>query len=157
MKVSPALHGHPDTGCLAYRGHTILYICQQREGEGGIRAVQNIWYFDGNFVFVFDTKFSKRQCWCKGNSLEGTPGWLSINYLDCPLVVRSHKSIATSCSYLSSGKLQINFSQCWTLLLQIFQIWFYNLISASSIFIIILPTILYIRCSIFNIMIKYLF
>ena len=94
MKVRPALHGHPDTGCLAYLGHTILYICQQREGEGGIRAVQNIWYFDGNFVFVFDTKFSKRQCWCKGNSLEGTPGWLSINYLDCPLVVRSHKSIA---------------------------------------------------------------
>ena len=153
MKVSPALHGHPDTGCLAYRGHTILYICQQREGEGGIRAVQNIWYFDGNFVFVFDTKFSKRQ----GNLLEGTPGWLSINYLDCPLVVRSHMSIATSCSYLSSGKLQINFSQCRTLLLQMFQIWFYNLISASSIFIIILPTILYIRCSIFNIMIKYLF
>ena len=28
------------------------------------------------------------------NLLEGTPGWLSINYLDCPLVVRSHKSIA---------------------------------------------------------------
>ena len=131
-----------------------LHLPTQR-GRGWDWGSTEYLIFWWELCISLDTKFSKRWCWCKGNLLEGTPGWLSFNFLDCPLVVRSHKSIATSCSYLSSGKLQINFSQCRTLLLQMFQIWFYNLISASSIFI--LPAILYIRWSIFNIMIKYLF
>ena len=76
--------------------------------------------FDGNFVFPLilhsqNTDVNARAT-CRWEHQPGCPLiTLIVHWSSEVPIILYFWSIATSCSYLFSGKLQINFSQHWTL------------------------------------------